>query len=69
MCGDFGIPWALGAHGPALEMSQGPVGTQYRRAWLGMVCAASGGELTDYKTQPRIPSRCTVRYGLYGFGR
>ena len=21
-CGDFGIPWALGAHGPALEISQ-----------------------------------------------
>ena len=23
LCGDFGIPWALGAHAPALGISQG----------------------------------------------
>ena len=25
LCGGFGIPWGLGAHGPALETSQGLV--------------------------------------------
>ena len=35
LCGDYGIPWALCAHGPALETSQTELnGTVVSQRWL-----------------------------------
>ena len=37
LCGDFRIQWALGAHGPALEISQNRPIVWYGMVWYGMV--------------------------------